>query len=415
MRVKINGKFQTKIVRDIIDNDYYLENDDNKYNSNELFKAKYVLYTGTENYNERKLYLDKFNEKDNRYGKNILIILITESGAEGLSLFNVRQVHILEPYWNKVRTDQVEGIARRIRSHINLNSDEQNDEIFEYKTIFNEEQLTNNIDISIEKPKNLSDMINEINVTDKKISTDESLFNLSIKKTFLINQFLDLVKESAIDCQYNYKDNVLSDPELDKINCIDKVDSVGEYAYNIGDKDKPFYNVENEEELLELIKKNKKKLKTFTKNINGVNLRFIVEVSTKKNKKVFDFYAFYNLYPNYDFNIGDRVILGNIRDNILDINIEEKFTFMRIIEESINILNLQIPDDKSNNLYYEEFSEKVKKYSNDILSKKWICPFCKTSNNIYDNNCIKVLCQGSLLFYLELQKAYNYARDNDLY
>ena len=39
---------------------------------------------------------------------------------EGLNLFNIRQVHIIEPYWNKVRTDQVKGRARRIESHINL-------------------------------------------------------------------------------------------------------------------------------------------------------------------------------------------------------------------------------------------------------------------------------------------------------
>ena len=414
VRVKIGDKYNTNIIKDIKEDKYYLENDNKVYNKEQLFKAKYILYTGTENENERKLMLEEFNKKENRYGKNILIILITESGAEGLSLFNVRQVHILEPYWNKVRTDQIKGRARRIKSHINLKEDEQNVEIFEYKTIFTENQLVNKLDVNLDKPKNLSDMIYEINMKDKNISTDESLYNLSLKKTYLINQFLDLVKESAIDCQYNYEDNILSDPNLENIECIDKIDSKGIYAYDIGNKDKPFYNVDTEEELLELIKKNRKKLKLLTRKINNVQLRFIVELSNKKNKKIYDFYSFYNLYPNIDFNIGEKISLGTINNNKLDINIDDKFTFMKLIEESISILDLKIPDDNSKNEYYEEFSNKIKKYTNDILNKKWICPFCKKYNNVYENKCSTLLCNGSLLFYIELEKAYKFANDNNL-
>ena len=60
---------------------------------------------------------------------------------------------------DKVRTDQVEGRARRIRSHINLKESEQNVEIFEYKTIFTDNQLLNKLDSNLEKPKNLSEQI----------------------------------------------------------------------------------------------------------------------------------------------------------------------------------------------------------------------------------------------------------------
>ena len=33
-------------------------------------------------------------------------MMISPAGAEGINLNNVRQVHILEPYWNEVRIEQ---------------------------------------------------------------------------------------------------------------------------------------------------------------------------------------------------------------------------------------------------------------------------------------------------------------------
>ena len=43
--------------------------------------------------------------------------MITSSGAEGINLQNVRNVHLIEPYWHPIRTEQVIGRARRICSH----------------------------------------------------------------------------------------------------------------------------------------------------------------------------------------------------------------------------------------------------------------------------------------------------------
>eukprot|EP00959_Pyramimonas_sp_CCMP1952_P314975 6592624-Pyramimonas_sp.AAC.4 len=47
----------------------------------------------------------------NLRGSWIKILMITESGSAGISLKNVRQVHIMEPYWNASRIQQVIGRA----------------------------------------------------------------------------------------------------------------------------------------------------------------------------------------------------------------------------------------------------------------------------------------------------------------
>ena len=56
--------------------------------------------------------------------------MITASGAEGISLKNVRYVHITEPYWHPVRIEQVIGRARRICSHKNLPEQYRTVEVF---------------------------------------------------------------------------------------------------------------------------------------------------------------------------------------------------------------------------------------------------------------------------------------------
>ena len=54
------------------------------------------------------------------YGKLVKLFCITASGAEGISLKNVRRVLITEPYWNNIRIDQVIGRAIRSCSHETL-------------------------------------------------------------------------------------------------------------------------------------------------------------------------------------------------------------------------------------------------------------------------------------------------------
>ena len=77
---------------------------------------------------------------------------ITSAGAEGLSLKCVRGVHIMEPYWNTVRTQQVKGRAVRICSHVDLPKDQQNVEIYTYCTIIPEEAvLAQAVDKTLER------------------------------------------------------------------------------------------------------------------------------------------------------------------------------------------------------------------------------------------------------------------------
>jgi hypothetical protein len=137
--------------------------------------------------------------ENNFMGAVIKIMMITSSGAEGINLRNTRFVHIIEPYWNMVRLEQVIGRARRICSHEDLPPDMRNVKVFCYISTLTEEQRTNE--------KNIELRVNDVSrVSGRPITTDEYLFEIAKIKDNINQQILKAVKETAIDCSlYNSK------------------------------------------------------------------------------------------------------------------------------------------------------------------------------------------------------------------
>lgn len=148
------------------------------------------------------------------------ILMITVSGAEGISLKQVRQVHILEPYWNYIRIDQVIGRAVRMCSHTDLPEEERNVEVFIYNIQYTEEQIKSSFTIQAQ---------------DKSLTTDEYIYNLAKKKNKIITQILDVIKGSAVDCPLN--------TSAHKIKCYS-------FPVNI-EEDKNVNNVYDDEEYIE--------------------------------------------------------------------------------------------------------------------------------------------------------------------
>ena len=122
-----------------------------------------------------------FNDENNKYGKICKIFMISPAGTEGINLYNVRQVHIMEPYWNEVRIEQIIGRAVRICHHKALPLEERKVDVFRYKMV----------------RKN------------GKETTDEKMENLSRKKNNLLISFIEAIKEVSVDCELFKNHNML--------------------------------------------------------------------------------------------------------------------------------------------------------------------------------------------------------------
>jgi len=148
-------------------------------------KVGYTEFHGSiKSLDDRYKGMELYNSLDNKYGKIIKIMLISPAGAEGLSLSNVRQVHIMEPYWNEVRITQMIGRAIRFCSHKNLPMEERHVDVFRYRSI---------------RPKN------------PKFTTDQYIEELARNKDGLIESFLSCIKEAAIDCVLNKNHNMMGE------------------------------------------------------------------------------------------------------------------------------------------------------------------------------------------------------------
>jgi len=173
-------------------------------------KPQFVLYTGTETAEEKEIIRNIWNSSwefvpsyisnklkevhnNNFYGELVRVLMITSSGAEGINLRNTRFVHIVEPYWHLVRSEQVIGRARRICSHQDLPEEMRTVKVFIYISIFSETHKTNKQNIEL--------MTRDISKIDERpITTDESLAEIATIKNNINQQLLKSVKETAIDC-----------------------------------------------------------------------------------------------------------------------------------------------------------------------------------------------------------------------
>lgn len=143
---------------------------------------RYTEFHGMIDPKQRSINLERFNAKENKYGKICKIMMISPAGAEGINLFNIRQVHLMEPYWHEVRMIQMIGRAVRMCSHKDLPMNERHVDIYRYKSV---------------------------RINNGKWTTDQYIEDLARGKEGLIQSFLDATKEVSVDCIFNKSHNSL--------------------------------------------------------------------------------------------------------------------------------------------------------------------------------------------------------------
>jgi hypothetical protein len=200
-------------------------------------RGRYIKFTGGEDDLVRRHSINIFNAKTselpkpmadllteagytgNQQGELCRVFCITAAGAEGLSLKNVRTVHIMEPFWNDVRMAQVKGRAVRICSHMELAPEERNVEIFTYISVFGPEaqvakeapwrvaeQIAMRDSYSLDEAKKSGLPIPE-GAQQYVLTTDERMWIISQRKKALIDNLTSVMKSAAVDCPLNYNEN----------------------------------------------------------------------------------------------------------------------------------------------------------------------------------------------------------------
>ncbi len=159
-----------------------------------LFRvAKYIIYYGQSTDNLIKVQkedaVSHFISPTNRYGEEIKVFIGTRATSEGLDFKMIRQIHILQPWYNLSRHEQIIGRGIRSCSHIDLPPEERNVTIYQYAVAHDKR--------------------------DKKNAHMESVdlyyYRIAENKDIIIKKIMRIMKESAIDCLFFKKQNVILD------------------------------------------------------------------------------------------------------------------------------------------------------------------------------------------------------------
>ena len=145
----------------------------------DFIPARYSMITGDPRLSpDNDFEVKGLTNEDNKEGNKIKIVLISKAGSEGIDLQFIRQVHMLEPWYNMNRMEQIIGRAVRNFSHKDLPFEKRNVEIFMYGTILEDEN--------------------------KEEAADLYVYRVAEFKSIQIGRVTRVLKETAVDCIINH-------------------------------------------------------------------------------------------------------------------------------------------------------------------------------------------------------------------
>jgi hypothetical protein len=153
--------------------------------------AKYIMITGDQrlspnNNND----INVATSINNINGDKIKIVLISKAGSEGIDLKNIRQIHIMDPWYNMNRIEQIIGRGVRNLSHKDLPFEERNVEIFLHGTILDNEE-------------------------DESI--DLYIYRVAEIKARQIGKITRILKENSVDCIINNEQTNFTEEKINDI------------------------------------------------------------------------------------------------------------------------------------------------------------------------------------------------------
>jgi len=147
-------------------------------NKDTFSPAKYIMITGDKTYSPSNTEdIKAATNPSNKNGEKVKVILISKAGSEGLDFKNVRQVHIMEPWYNMNRIEQTIGRAVRNLSHCDLPFEDRNVEIYLHSTMLSTNKEEEAVDLYI--------------------------YRFAEKKAIQIGKVSRTIKECAVDCILN--------------------------------------------------------------------------------------------------------------------------------------------------------------------------------------------------------------------
>ena len=293
---------------------------------------------------------------DNKDGSRVKVIFISQAGAEGLDLKFIRQVHILEPWYNMNRIEQIIGRAVRTCSHKDLPFNKRNVEIYLYGSLMENK---------------------------REEAADLYVYRLAELKAVQIGNVSRVLKEIAVDCILNYEQIGLIAENM-KQNVKLELSSGGTLSYDVGDK--PYSSTCDYMNKCQFVCKPNKEIKDEDVKLDTYNEQFILMNTDKIIHKIrslmkerffykkTDLIKFINAikkYPLVQINAALEQLIDDKNEFITDkynrvgnlINIGDMYLFqpLELNNKNISIYDRSVPIDFKHDKLSFIIPEKIKK------------------------------------------------------
>ena len=174
-------------------------------------QAKYMILSGDKYFSQSNAADIKYATSEaNKNGELVRVILISRAASEGLDFKYVRQVHILDPWYNLNRIEQIVGRGVRNQSHCGLEFEERNVEIYLHAAVPAAETF----------------------------SADLYLYRYAERKARMIGKVTRLLKTVSVDCVLNHAQSDFTDVNMTAVgNVLIRSSTMIEPQYfQVGDK-----------------------------------------------------------------------------------------------------------------------------------------------------------------------------------
>jgi hypothetical protein len=161
-------------------------------------QASYIMITGDKLYSPNNTAEIAYaKQKENKDGSKIKVTIISKAGSEGLDFKYIRQIHIVEPWFNMNRIEQIIGRGVRNLSHCGLPFEQRNVQIYLHGTLLEGE---------------------------KEEAVDLYVYRIAEKKALQIGKVSRVLKTIATDCILNVGQTNMTAEKLMSIAANQKVE-----------------------------------------------------------------------------------------------------------------------------------------------------------------------------------------------
>jgi len=199
--------------------------------------AKYVMITGDYKLSPTnisfKQVMEKINSAENKDGSLIKVVLISDTGSEGLDFKCIRQVHILHPWYNMNQMEQIIGRAVRNKSHCRLPYEQRNVELYMYTSVLEgTDQEEEVIDMYIyRKAEEKALLMGKVNRVMKECAVDCLLNEQQMNFARMNNKVTQILSTNKKEIQFQLGDKPFSSKcdylESCEWSCSEKADPAG--------------------------------------------------------------------------------------------------------------------------------------------------------------------------------------------